>query len=72
MNIPEEDRPIAILKMNIKKRPWAVPQVTAWLRKTADYIDEHQTNCSNHLTTRLFAVRPRKSTKVVGLDVGIL
>jgi formyltetrahydrofolate hydrolase len=50
----QEDRPIAVLKINTQKHPGAVKEIAAWLRKQADYIVKHETENSQHLRLRLF------------------
>jgi hypothetical protein len=54
MNIPEDDRPIAYLRIGMKHHG-AVKQIATWLRDQADYIEAHETECSKYLTLRLFA-----------------
>jgi hypothetical protein len=62
MNIPEEDRPIAYLRIAMR-RPGSVKQVAVWLRKQADYIEAHETKCSKYLTLRLFSIKKSKPIK---------
>lgn len=66
MNIPECDRPIAVLKLNTHKRPGAVKEIAAWLRKQADYIVEHEPECGSYLRCRLFASERGRMAKQVG------
>lgn len=61
MNVPQENRPVAFIKVNIKHHPHSVKDIAAWLHKQADYLVEHQTKISNSFTARMFYdPRPRK------------
>jgi hypothetical protein len=67
MNIPEEDRPVAFLRVCMKRHS-TVKQIAAWLRKQADYIEAHETECSKYLTTRLFATKTKHIRQQVQLS----
>lgn len=58
MNIPVNERAVAVVKINIKGRNVTMREVVKWLRKQADEIEQRPENYSDTLRFRLF-VDPR-------------
>jgi hypothetical protein len=48
------EKPIAILKIDISKHPGAMADIAVWLKKQADYLVAHQTKVSKHFMARMF------------------